>query len=172
MASAPGEGTRATFQLPAIAPPPEAEHVAEVPAVLAGRVLLVDDSPALVQIMRRTLREAGCTVVVAGDGDEAIARIGEGPFDLLCSDVVMPGTPVREVIAGFEAKNPGAPVLLCSGYVGEHLVRAGIEAGRYRFLAKPFGPAQLIAEVAELLRQAPGRHAGRGLAAVAGAGAG
>jgi CheY-like chemotaxis protein len=108
-----------------------------------------------------TLQEAGCTVVVAADGDEALARIAEGPFDLLCSDVVMPGTPVREVITVFERHNPRAPVLLCSGYVGEQLVRAGIVDGHYRFLAKPFGAAELLAEVAALLREAAGgREAG------------
>ena len=155
LASSPGAGTRATFTLPAIDAP--FDPVAEEPRVplLAGRVLLVDDAASLVRVMRLTLEEAGCTVVVASDGDEACARIAEGPFDVLCSDVVMPGTPVRDVIAAFEARNAGAPVLLCSGYVGEHAVRAGIEAGRYRFLAKPFGPGQLVAEVASLLRARP-----------------
>ncbi len=101
--------------------------------------------------MRRTLQAAGCTVVVAADGSEALQRVAEGAFDLLCSDVVMPGPPTREIILAFEARNPGAPVLLCSGYVGEDLVRRGIEAGRYRFLPKPFSPDQLLAAVAMLI---------------------
>jgi signal transduction histidine kinase/CheY-like chemotaxis protein len=154
LVSSPGAGTRAAVELPAIAAPTAPAEADAAPVVLAGRVLLVDDSASLVNISRQILQEAGCTVVVASDGDEAIARIDEGSFDLLCSDVVMPGRPVREVIDAFERQNPGAPVLLCSGYVGEHLVRAGIEVGAYRFLPKPFGPAQLVAEVAELLRAA------------------
>lgn len=151
-----GEGTTATLYLPAIAGPARAPAAA-VPAVaplVTARVLLVDDSPALVQVSRRTLQDAGCTVVVAADGDEAMQRIGEGRFDVLCSDVVMPGRAIAEVLAAFEQANPGAPVLLCSGYVGEELVRRGIEEGLYRFLAKPYGPGQLIAEVASLVREA------------------
>lgn len=155
--STPGVGTRATIYLPALAPPASepAPAALALPPVLGARVLLVDDSPALVQVVRRTLQAAGCTVVVAADGDEAVQRVGEGRFDLLCSDVVMPGRPTRDVIAAFEAKNPGAPVLLCSGYVDEELVRRGIEAGRYRFLAKPFGPDQLVAAVGALIMASP-----------------
>ncbi|HVV84091.1 MAG TPA: ATP-binding protein [Kofleriaceae bacterium] len=152
--SSPGNGTRVTFALASIAAPATAAAPPAAPPILTARVLLVDDSPALVQIARRTLQDAGCTVIVAGDGDEALQRIGESRFDALCSDVVMPGCPVRDVIAAFEARNPAAPVLLCSGYVGEELVRRGIEAGRYRFLAKPYGPAQLVAEIATVLREA------------------
>ena len=167
--STPGKGTRAAILLPAIAAPPRARPVSTAPPPrVAVRVLLVDDSPALVQVARRTLQEAGCTVVVAADGDEALQRIGEARFELLCSDVVMPGRPLREVIAEFEARNPGAPVLLCSGYVGEELVRRGIEAGRYRFLAKPYGPAQLVAEVASLVRDPAARGAGPGHVSTAG----
>ena len=152
--STPGDGTTVTVYLPAIAAPAPlpAAKADDAAAPMRLKVLLVDDSPALVQVARRTLQAAGCTVVVAGDGDEAMQRIGEDRFDLLCSDVVMPGRPISDIIAAFQAENAGSPVLLCSGYVGEELVRRGIEAGRYRFLAKPYGPAQLIAEVADLVR--------------------
>ena len=150
--STPGAGTTVTVYVPAIAAPARAPDAPAEAVPMRLKVLLVDDSPALVQVARRTLQAAGCTVVVAGDGDEAIQRIGEDRFDLLCSDVVMPGRPITDIIAAFQAQNIGSPVLLCSGYVGEELVRRGIEAGRYRFLAKPYGPAQLVAEVADLVR--------------------
>jgi len=153
LSSTAGAGTLATVFLPAIAgTTADASGPVAAPILVAGRVLLVDDSAALVQVARRILIDAGCTVVVASDGDEAMQRIREGRFDLLCSDVVMPGCPTRDLIAAFEDRNPGAPVLLCSGYVDQELVRRGIEAGRYRFLAKPYGPTQLLVEVATLLR--------------------
>ena len=122
---------------------------------MRARVLLVEDMPAVLHGAQRILRKAGCDVVTASDGDEAMKRIEETTFDLLCSDVVMPGVPTRDVIAAFEAKNPTSPVLLCSGYVGQELVRRGIEEHRYRFLAKPYASAQLLQMVEELLAKAP-----------------
>jgi signal transduction histidine kinase len=73
LASTPGQGTRATVVLPSIAAPAAEDERPALPQLLRGRVLLVDDSPSLVQITRMTLQEAGCTVVVAADGDEASA---------------------------------------------------------------------------------------------------
>ncbi len=51
--------------------------------------------------------------------------------------MVMPGAPVRDLIARFREVHPGGPVLTCSGFVGEDLVRRGIEEGRYPLRRRP-----------------------------------
>jgi signal transduction histidine kinase/CheY-like chemotaxis protein len=117
------------------------------------RVLFVDDNLAVVDVVRRGLIQAGFEVVTAVDADDAIGRLAKGPFDLLCSDVVMPGTPVSKLIEAFSRAYPHAPVLLCSGHLDEDAqqVREEIERGRVHFLPKPYGIPKLVACMDELL---------------------
>jgi signal transduction histidine kinase/CheY-like chemotaxis protein len=117
------------------------------------RVLLCEDSEPVLKIADRVLSRAGCLVTTARDGSHALERLDavDATFDLLVTDVVMPGTPVRVVIERFQRQFPGRPILLCSGYVGEELVQRGIEEGRYRLLSKPYGPEKLVGEVTRVL---------------------
>ncbi|MCC6625722.1 MAG: response regulator [Deltaproteobacteria bacterium] len=155
--SAPGRGTRIALWLPARDAPAVADPATDVAGdgrrdqALAGLVILVaEDEPRVLDLIARALTRAGATVVRADDGDQALARIGSSArLDALCTDAVMPGAPVSQVIARFEERHPGRPVIVCSGHVEEELVRRGIEAGRLRILAKPFEPGRLVALVAE-----------------------
>jgi signal transduction histidine kinase/CheY-like chemotaxis protein len=155
-------GTRIALWLPAVEAIARELAPTSTPrplgAPLSGRVVLVvEDEPLLLDAALRVLGDAGCRVLGARDGTEAIARLDEhrGRIDLLCADVVMPGTPLRDVIARFRELHPDSPVLTCSGYVGEDLVRRGIEEGRYRLLQKPYTAEELLDAVASLLRAAP-----------------
>jgi two-component system cell cycle sensor histidine kinase/response regulator CckA len=103
----------------------------------------------------RTLRSRGYRTTVSANGDQALQEIQRSDFDLLCTDAVMPGAPLSEVIAAFERKNPGANVLVCSGYVEEELTRRGIEQGKYQLLGKPFSLEQLVAAVEQSLAHRP-----------------
>ena len=118
---------------------------------VAGRVLLVEDNGQVRSLFERTLRSSGHTVELASDGDEALAAIAASKFDLLCTDAVMPGAPLRQIVDAFETANPKAPILVCSGYVEEEITRRGIEQGRYQLLRKPFQPGQLVRAVNEAL---------------------
>lgn len=163
-----GRGTRIALWLPAS----EASLVERAPApaalsetaALEGRVVLVvEDEPLLLEAALRVLGAAGCRVLAARDGTAALRVLDqhEGDIDLLCTDVVMPGARVRDVIERFRQRHPASPVLTCSGYVGEDLVRRGIEEGRYRLLQKPYSEAELLGAVAELL-QSGGGESGSG----------
>jgi signal transduction histidine kinase len=151
--SEPGRGTRVELWLPAVDAAPTAAPV-DRPGHdrLDGfRILLVDDTPHVLDVAARTLTAAGATVTTASDANEALHASRAGTFDVLCTDVVMPGTPVSELLDRFEAEHPEAVVLLCSGYVGEELVRNGIERQRYPLLPKPYTPAQLVDSIGTLL---------------------
>lgn len=154
-----GRGTRIALWLPASegslaeqAPAPAARR--ELLTLRARVVLVVEDEPLLLEAALRVLAGAGCRVLAARDGTAALRVLAEleGGIDLLCTDVVMPGARVRDVIERFHERHPGRPVLTCSGYVGEDLVRRGIEEGRYRLLQKPYSEDDLLAAVAELLQ--------------------
>jgi YesN/AraC family two-component response regulator len=88
----------------------------------------------------------------ASDGTRAIDLIESAPrpIDVLCTDAVMPGAPVREVIACLKRRYPSAVVLVISGYVADELMRRGIEHGDYRVPAKPFTTQRLLETIAEL----------------------
>ena len=75
-----------------------------------------------------------------------------GSYAAMCIDGVMPGLRTADVIERAAELAPGMGVLVCSGYVREDLLRRGIHAGRYAFLAKPFTADQLIASVDGVLR--------------------
>ncbi len=155
--SEPGSGTTFTVLLPVAAAAGERTGGARAgdggdgppaPAV----VLVVEDEPALAEVVRATLARAGHTVHVAGDGEQALGLLGRlrTPPDLVLTDVIMPnlgGLPMAERIA---REHPGVRVAFMSGY-SEDLLASLPEHSR-RHLAKPFTPQGLLEFVAAELR--------------------
>ncbi len=157
--SKPGSGARFTVYLPEESGvevrASSTMQVGDVRApARAARILLVEDSAPIRRLMQAILEKAGHTVVAVADGHRAVEAIDENGFDLLCTDAVMPGEPVRQVVDAFEEKHPQGRVLIASGHVDEELTRRGLEQGRYRLLRKPFLPPELCAAVDELLERA------------------
>ena len=145
--SVPGRGT--TFRL--FFPTVEREVAVreETPRLVgrrAGRILLVEDEPVLLEIAQRVLVRAGFDVIAAADPGEAIiaAETGPEPFDLLLTDVVMPGMRGPELARRLRISHPGLRVLLASGYAQEI-----VDSDRHEdpLLAKPFSPETLLAAV-------------------------
>lgn len=155
--SALGKGTCISLWLPSIdagerevvAPKQQASNIWDI------TVLLCEDSEKARRVAERVLRGVGCRVLSVGDGDAAMACIEAhaNEIDVLWSDVVMPGAPVREVIERFREMCPGGVVLLSSGYVDEERVRRGIEEGKYHLLEKPYEPDTVLSTIAALLRE-------------------
>jgi len=120
--SEPDEGTRLTMRWPLAA---SCEDNAEelVPLSHQGvtaRILFAEDEESVRRVLARGLRRSGFTVVEARDGDEAALFMeSQAPFDALCTDAVMPGMQVAELIRGFNQRFPGKPVLVISGYLVE-----------------------------------------------------
>jgi DNA-binding NtrC family response regulator len=79
----------------------------------------------------------------------------------MCIDGVMAGLGTADVLTRATELAPAMAVLVCSGYVREDLLRRGVEAGRYAFLAKPFTAEQLISTVDSVLRSAPAPRTAR-----------
>ena len=135
IASAPAP---ASAPLPAPAPAP-------APA-LRERVLVVEDEASLRTLVERMLTRGGYEVVSAASGREALeAMAREAPFDLLLTDVMMPGMPGPELAALAQERRPGQPVLFMSGYSEEQLARHGARPDQ--LLPKPFSLEELLAAV-------------------------
>lgn len=154
--SEPGHGTQVKLYLPRAHTRPEA-HAA--PAARpgaqppAGRaVLLVEDDPIVRAHIYALLRELGCQVTEASRAEEALARLVQGePFDLLFTDVVMPGMSGVELARRARALRPGLSILLSSGYTFEAMRHQDELGPEVRFLNKPYGKSALAQALAEAL---------------------
>ena len=158
-----GEGTTFRIHLPrqaAAAAPALLPIVA--PIILpdtrpppAGPVLLVEDEAPLRRLGTRLLERSGHTVLAADCAEAALALVEAGAVpSLLVSDVAMPGADGVELARRLRQRWPALPVLLLSGYA-ETMLDRDLTAEGFRYLGKPFGPAELPAEVAATLGAAP-----------------
>jgi signal transduction histidine kinase/ActR/RegA family two-component response regulator len=149
-----GPGTRFSIFLPAVplpatAAPQPVVAVPESEASIAGlRLLLVEDEPAVRTILKRGLLRFGPVIVTAADGTEALARLAEGPaFDVLISDIMMPGIDGVKLAAMARKRAPEIGVVLMSGFAEAPLHRA-VDAQDVGFVSKPFAIAEMVAAIA------------------------
>jgi PAS domain S-box-containing protein len=148
-------GTTFTVVLPRAAPDTAAALAAAPEAAGAGTelVLLVEDEIAVRRIAAGTLRRAGYRVIEAGGAAEArvAAQLAKAPIDLLLTDVEMPGGGGRALAEQLREERAELRVLFISGHTDDAELLRAIERSRIPFLAKPFGPGDLLRKVREVL---------------------
>ncbi len=120
---------------------------------LMSKILIVDDVPSELEMIGRILKKAGMEVVVATNGEEAIARIQETEPDLVILDVVMPRMNGFEVIRELrgDRKTSKLPVVFCSQKNTEIDKTWGMDLGADAYITKPVDPVQLVNIVERLL---------------------
>jgi two-component system response regulator MprA len=123
-------------------------------------VLVVEDDPSLRKALERVLVANGFDVVVAADGEEALALLRRRAFDVLVLDLVLPGRDGIEVCQILRRQGSQLPILMLTARdtVRDRVV--GLEAGADDYLAKPFANDELVARVRALLRRG-GSHGER-----------
>ena len=151
-----GHGTRFDLYFPRV----ESEVIPTAPTQPLGQpqrgtetILLAEDEPSVRVLVRDELRKLGYQVLEAKNGIEAclLATQQAGSFQLLLTDVVMPGMAGRELAQHLSVINPDLRTLFMSGYMDDVGIMAGLEEGTSSFLQKPFTPEVLAQAVRNLL---------------------
>jgi EAL domain-containing protein (putative c-di-GMP-specific phosphodiesterase class I) len=101
------------------------------------RVLVVDDDPALLRLHVRALASAGFEVISAPDGIHAVKAIEQGAFDVILSDIDMPGLDGMKLLAHVRSYDLDVPVVLITGAPSVETAARAMELGALRYLVKP-----------------------------------
>src|SRR5258705_12425449 len=105
---------------------------------MTASILVVDDEPAIQDILTWALSAEGYRVATAGNGEEALARVGEEEFDIIVTDIVMPGIDGLEVLERSRVLNPRAAVIVMTAYAALETAIAALRRGASDYLEKPF----------------------------------
>ena len=114
------------------------------------RILLVDDNPALVRMLRLALISDGFDVASAEDGEQALKRLDDDRFDLIILDLQMPRMDGRTFYRVYRQRGGQSPVIILSAYGA---ASAQQELNAEAAIAKPFDPEVLLDTVKALLKQ-------------------
>jgi signal transduction histidine kinase/CheY-like chemotaxis protein len=163
--SEPGRGTTVTLWLPETEAEPravaDAMPISADPPVggLAGRrVLVVDDDEQVREGLMIALQDAGYVTLSAEDGQTALHHMdGAAGLDALITDFSMPGLNGLDLIHAAQARRPGLPAILLTGYVGDVPADAfqSLQGKPFALLLKPAQPVRVLAQLAELMTQVP-----------------
>lgn len=116
-----------------------------------GRVLIVDDDPSILRMLRLVFLADGYEVTTARNGEEALEALGASHPGAIVLDLEMPVMDGREFFRELRARGDQTPVLILSAY-GAELARRELKAEA--FVSKPFEPDYLVQEVEKLLERA------------------
>lgn len=120
---------------------------------MATRILIVDDEPAIVEVLAYNLRRANYEVLIARDGEEALVQAGRGQPDLIILDLMLPRLDGLEVCRALRRERD-VPIIMLTARDAEVDRVVGLELGADDYVVKPFSVRELMARVKNVLRRA------------------
>jgi DNA-binding response OmpR family regulator len=124
------------------------------------KILIVEDDPAVRDLLKHLFAAEGMKAIAVQDGEEALKRLGseEGPFDFVILDLILPGVDGARVCqeirqGGAGSENKDLPVLMLTVRNNEMSVVEGLEVGADDYITKPFKPTELLSRVRAHLRR-------------------
>jgi CheY-like chemotaxis protein len=149
-----GKGTTVVVEFPLYYGPDYGAPTAESPPrpLASKRILVVDDEADIVEFLTQVLATQGHEVQSAESAESALkwAQADRG-FDLLVTDVMLPGKNGRQLANELAASIPGLVVLYISGYSGDVLAEQGVLGPDVHFLQKPFTLSEVTAKLSAIL---------------------
>ncbi|MCA0353905.1 MAG: response regulator transcription factor [Chloroflexi bacterium] len=117
------------------------------------RILIVDDEPSVVDVVRSRFEREGFAVGETGSGEDALVRLRNETYDLLILDIGLPGIDGFGVLRQMRAEGFEQPVIMLTARADEVDRVVGLELGADDYVVKPFSPRELVARVRALLRR-------------------
>jgi len=125
---------------------------------MPAHLLVVEDDPEMRDLLRKVLEKEGYKVSVAPGTREAVASLTQARFDLVVTDLVMPGNGGLEILRVIREGTPALPVIIITAFGDWDSYSRALEMGAAAFISKPLRMAELLAAIHAALA---GRGAGR-----------
>ncbi|MFQ5644922.1 MAG: phosphate regulon transcriptional regulator PhoB [Thiogranum sp.] len=119
------------------------------------RILVVEDEPAIRDMIGFALKQAGLQYEESADAEQALIAVASGPPDLVLLDWMLPGMSGADLVRRLRSEEitAGLPVIMLTARVGENDRVRGLELGADDYIIKPFSPRELIARIHAVLRR-------------------
>ena len=122
------------------------------------RILIIDDEPYILMMLKKMLERAGYEVDLASNGDEGLDLLRKSPSDLVITDIIMPEKEGLETIREMKRLQPQMKIIAMSGggkISAENYLEAAKIFGASRIIEKPFTQQTMVSSVEELLGDKP-----------------
>ena len=119
------------------------------------RLLVVDDEPSMLEFLEIMLRKEGYDVTCTTSGKEAISFCGETSYDMVITDIKMPGVTGLDVLRSVKEISPETIIILITAYATMETAIQAMKEGAYDYISKPFSPQDLVASVEKVLEAEP-----------------
>ncbi len=120
---------------------------------MSRRVLVIEDSQDIADLVALHLRDADCEVSVVGDGVAGLHKARAGGYDLIILDLMLPGMEGLDLCRRLRAESNFTPILMVTAKSAEVDRVLGLETGADDYLTKPFSIRELLARVNAILRR-------------------
>ncbi len=121
--------------------------------IMQARILVAEDDRAVQSFVARALRLRGYQVTAVDDGLQALEALNAGTYDLLVTDIVMPGLDGIALALKVARDDPDLPILLITGYSADRQRAHNLDELICRVLVKPFSLQEICDTVADVLRE-------------------
>ncbi len=117
------------------------------------KILLVDDDPVVLEVMKSIVASYGFSLATAGDGRQAIAKLQNDQFSIIITDMNMPVMDGMELLQHVKANYPKIGVIVVTGLSEEYTYIDVINAGAIDYMTKPFDSSELLAKLRRVIRE-------------------
>jgi len=126
------------------------------------KILVIDDDPALAETIADLLRAEGFEPETSTDSAAAATLISSAAYDVILSDIVMPGLSGLQLLSLIKARAPSPDVILFTGFSTRERAMEALERGAFAYLEKPFDAAELLERVKQALWKRKLEHGDEG----------